>query len=289
MARKRRKKKNMFVWFIASIFDALLWLVKIIALGLFYAAKYVIKAFVWLFNKLFSGFKSETKTKTKKVKETGLKVPAVFSALNIAANIKGNFKEFEKRLLNQSLIMTVVGRRGSGKSALGFRLLENIHSKTKRPCFALGVKQAILPNWIDSISSIDEAADSGVILVDEGAVTFSSRKSMSKQNKELSDLLAIARHKDLTLILVTQNTGMIDKTVLNLTDVIMVKEGSLLQQKMERNVMKDLYQTATKKFNQTPVSQRNAHFYLFDSTTEAFCNTVLPSFWSDKVSKSRGK
>ncbi len=166
-------------------------------------------------------------------------------------------------------------------------MLENIHSKTKRPCFALGVKQNILPNWINTINSIEEAKDSGVILVDEGAVAFSSRKSMSKQNKELADLLAIARHKDLTLILVTQNTGMIDKTVLNLTDVIMVKEGSLLQQKMERSVMKNLYETATKKFNKIPVSQRNAHFYLFDSTTEAFCNTVLPSFWSDKVSKSR--
>ena len=65
---------------------------------------------------------------------------------------------------------------------------------------------------------------------------------MSKQNKELADLLAIARHKDLTLILVTQNTGMIDKNVLNLTDAVLVKEGSLLQQKMERSVMKEFYE-----------------------------------------------
>ena len=73
---------------------------------------------------------------------------------------------------------------------------------------------------------MEDAKNGGVVLVDEGAVEFSSRKSMSKANKELGSLLAIARHKDLSLILVTQNTGMLDKNVMNLCDSIILKEGS---------------------------------------------------------------
>jgi len=294
MAKKKSVKKrhpitNAIVWIIKNIFIAVFWLIKLVILGVFYAIKYLIAFFVWF----FEGFRSEKKEQShKEAKEKFSKFilgKAHYSPLETEKVFKGSFIEFENRIFNQSLIITIVGRRGSGKSALGFRLLENIHAKAKRPCFALGVKQSVLPSWIKSINSIEEAEDSGVILVDEGAVAFGSRKSMTKVNKQLSDLLATARHKDLTLILITQNTGMIDKSVLNLTDIIIVKEGSLLQQKMERNVMKNLYETAMKRFSKIPAGKRNAFFYVFDSLFEAMCKSDLPSFWSEKISKSRKK
>ena len=127
----------------------------------------------------------------------------------------------------------------------------------------------------------------GVVLVDEGAVDFGSRSSMSKKNKDLSELLAIARHKDMTLIFITQNTGMMDKNILNLCDAIVLKEGSLLQEKMERSAMKDLYVTANKALAKIPSKERKAHCYVFDADFEGLIETSLPSFWSSKVSKSR--
>ncbi len=110
---------------------------------------------------------------------------------------------------------------------------------------------------------------------------------MSKKNKQLGQLLAVARHKDLTLVLITQNTGMIDKNVLNLCDTILLKEGSLLQEKMERSVMKDIYQAANKALAQIPSEERQSHVYVFDNDFEGVCKITLPSFWSSNVSKNQ--
>ncbi|RJQ21821.1 hypothetical protein C4580_01510 [Candidatus Woesearchaeota archaeon] len=223
----------------------------------------------------------------QKIRSEQPKTPATYALPAVASTVKGDFTTFENRLLKESLIVAIAGRRGSGKSVLGFRLMENVHDKTKRPCFVLGVKQGMLPAWIQSIERLEDVKNGGVVLVDEGAVSFGSRNSMAKENRDLAGLLAIARHKDLTLLFITQNTGMIDKNVLNLCDVVVLKEGSLLQEKMERSVMKDLYQTANKAISQVDSSQRKAHCYVFDAEYEGLLAVPLPSFWSSKVSKNQ--
>jgi hypothetical protein len=221
------------------------------------------------------------------VKKEQPKGDAQFNDFEVAETTKGDFDTFQNRLFNESLILAIAGRRGSGKSVLGFRLMENINAKTNRACFALGVKQSVIPEWIVSITDIHEVKNGGIVLVDEGAISFGSRKSMTKENKGLADLLAIARHKDLTLIFITQNTGMIDKNVLNLCDTLFFKEGSLLQEKMERSVMKDLYATANKYLNKVPSAERKPYVYVVDAEFEGMIKTALPSFWSSKVSKNQ--
>jgi len=221
------------------------------------------------------------------VKKEQPKGDAKFEEFEVEDTTKGDFDTFQNRLFNESLILAIAGRRGSGKSVLGFRLMENINAKTNRACFALGVKQSVIPEWIKSITDINEVKNGGIVLVDEGAISFGSRKSMTKENKGLADLLAIARHKDLTLIFITQNTGMIDKNVLNLCDTLFFKEGSLLQEKMERSVMKDLYATANKHLNKIPSAERKPFVYVVDAEFEGLIKTALPSFWSSKVSKNQ--
>jgi len=216
-----------------------------------------------------------------------LAVPAQFSEVKVKDVVTGNFDNFSSRLMKDSLIVAVCGRRGSGKSTLGFRLLENIHAQTKRPCFVLGVQQDVLPAWIDSVEDLNDVKNSGVVLVDEGALSFSSRNAMSKKNKQLGELLAIARHKDLTLVLVTQNTGMLDKNVMNLCDTILLKEGSLLQAEMERPVMKKLYEKVAQHFGKLSPHERRSHAYVFDADFEGLISVQLPSFWNERISKNQ--
>lgn len=248
------------------------WSVKSVSKGIFYGT-------VWL--------ALRTWKKRKDLKNEIRKVKAVSTAFVLKERVSGNLDQLSQKLMSESLIIAVCGRRGCGKSALGFRLLENIHALARRPCFALDIRQEVLPDWITEVSDINDVKNSGVLLIDEGAVSFSARKSMTKKNKELGDLLAIARHKDLTLILVTQNTGMLDKNVLNLCDVLFLKEGSLLQKEMERPLMKKLYAKAAQRFKSLTRLEKKSHAYVIDTDFEGLIAAELPSFWSTKISKNQ--
>lgn len=212
--------------------------------------------------------------------------PSSFQEFEIKKKVAGNYEMFSKKLFEDSKIILIFGKRGSGKSALGLRTMENIQAKTKRKCYTLGIAERFLPSWIESVSTIDEAEEESIILVDEGAVSFSSRESMRKINKELSKIMAIARHKNLTIIMITQNTGMIDKNVLKLADSLLIKEGSLLQQEMERSEIKKLYEKA-KEFIDKEESDKIKYFYLIDSDFEGLLTYTIPSFWSNQLSKNK--
>ena len=164
--------------------------------------------------------------------------------------------------------------------------MENIKAKTNRNCYTLGINEKLLPNWIETISNVEEASQNSIIVVDEGAVSFSSRSSMTEANRELSKLMAIARHKNLTLIFITQNTGMIDKNVLKLADSLMIKEGSLLQLEMERLEIKKFYMKA-KEYIEKAKDDKIKYFYLIDSDFEGLLKHSLPSFWSNELSKNK--
>ncbi len=240
----------------------------------------------------YSYVKSKEKTKQAAVQRKLNKSPVYtaqpkFEEFEIKKEISGDYSFTEKRLFKDSLIVLIFGKRGSGKSALGFRLLENIHSKTGRKCYALGIQQEKMPEWIKSIDDVEKVPNGGVILIDEGAISFGSRNSMSSKNKELSQLLAIARHKNLTLLFVTQNTGLIDKNILALTDTLLIKEGSLLQIEMERKEIRKFYDKAN-DYLKFVNDNKKKYFYLIDSDFEGVLTHDLPSFWTTGLSKNQG-
>jgi hypothetical protein len=293
-----KKKKTKLTWFFLIIGKAILDLFKYIFLGIFYFFRAIWQILMFPFERKQKDEEEKDLEETEKNKKSKLNLDFLkpnkkpkkeICNIHHKKTVKGYFTDFRKRLDTDSLIISIVGRRGSGKSALGFSLLENISAKTKRRAFVMGVDQKLIPKWIDSVEDIEEVDNGGLLLIDEGAISFSSRESMSKKNRQLGKLLAIARHKDLTLIFITQNTGMMDKNVLNLTDTLIFKEGSLLQEKMERRAMKDFYEKSSKELNKIPKDKRKAYSYVFDDEFEGLIKTDLPSFWSSKVSKSHKK
>jgi hypothetical protein len=291
------KRRNIIARILIGIFRLIGWIFK----GLWYVVRGIGQAIWWLLSAMGRGIASLFGRKSAGTKrsvqeaaqeahhaEAGhVRHQAEFMPLVATTSVSGDFAAFEERLRKASMIILIAGKRGSGKSALGFRLLENVHAQGKRPAAALGVRAAVLPKWITAIDDVDTVENGSVVLVDEGAVAFSSRESMTGKNKELGKLLAVARHKDLTLILVTQNTGMIDKNVLNLCDTVILKEGSLLQTQMERDAMKEMYKKAADALKKLPAAERQKHAYIIDSDYEGLVSAPLPSFWSEKVSKSR--
>lgn len=210
----------------------------------------------------------------------------LYKPFEIAHTDKGHHGLFLDRMYEQSTIVLVVGRRGSGKTALGMRVLEAFDYKSERSCYAIGYDSAKLPLWIRKADSALDIPSNSVALVDEGAVIYSSRDSHKAANKAISKLMAVARHKNLSLILITQNSAMIDVNVLRLADTLIIKKPSLMQTNFERREMKKLFDKALPHFKGLKGIDNKKGFYVIDDEFEGFMKAGLPDFWNDKISKS---
>lgn len=123
-------------------------------------------------------------------------------------------------------------------------------------------------------------------MVDEGAILFSARDSQSEANKGVGKLMAVARHKNLSLFLITQNTAMIDVNVLRLADTLIVKQPSLMQMKFERKQLRDLYVKAVPEFETFQGIAKKQNFYVIDDEYQGFMSAGLPEFWTEKIIRS---
>jgi len=107
---------------------------------------------------------------------------------------------------------------------------------------------------------------------------------MKKSNKDLAELLAIARHKNLSLIFITQNSAMLDLNVLRLCDILLFKEPSLLQTRFERKALQDMFGKVGDSFSK--IEEKKAHSYIISDDFEGLIKSGLPEFWNESISKS---
>ncbi len=208
----------------------------------------------------------------------------IFKDIELLETRKGDYQKFRDKLLRSSLIMLIIGKRGSGKTSLGMKLLEFFNHYSDRKCYIMGYSKTKLPKWMKKIDNVEDAPEGSVLLIDEGAVGYFSRDSMKKANKILSKIMVIARHRGLTLIIATQNSAMIDLNVLRLADSLLFKEPSLLQSRFERKALKDMFEKITPLFKDMVDAEKN--LYVWDDDFEGLLSYDLPPFWSEEISKS---
>jgi hypothetical protein len=164
------------------------------------------------------------------------------------------------------------------------KLLENFHSKSRKNVYAMGFRKEDLPSWINVVENVNQIENDSVVLIDEGGIAFSSRKSMSDANQLLSELLMIARHKNLTILFITQNSSNIEVNVLRQADFLLMKPSSLLQKDFERKKIKDIYEKIAQDFDN--MKEYPGLTYVHSDKFQGFISNELPSFWNVKVSKS---
>jgi|SRR3989344_3345123 len=226
--------------------------------------------------------KKEIKNKIEKQRGTK---KAVYQSFKILETQNGDYKDYEKYLLgNQSKIGIILGARGTGKTAIGIKILENIYTKSKKKLYAIGFKSEDMPIWIEVIESIDQIKNNSTILIDEGGVLFSSRNAMTKPNKLLSQLILIARHKNLDILFISQNSSNLDVNILRQADHLILKPTSLLQEDFERKKIKEIYQSQEQKFKK--YENTKGLTYIYCEEFRGFISNSLPSFWSTNISKS---
>ncbi len=231
------------------------------------------------------GKKIKQKNIEGKIKKTREEMEAKYGSIKVIESIEGNYQLWEKELLKlESKIGIILGARGSGKTAVGVKLLENIYARQKTKCYAMGFNESEMPSWIEVIEDISQIKNNSNILIDEGGILFSSRKSMSKPNQLLSELILISRHKNLNILFISQNSSNLDVNILRQADFLILKPTSLLQKDFERKKIKDVYEKVEKKFNKYKKEQGLA--YVYSKEFQGFISNPLPSFWSAKISKS---
>jgi len=268
--KKRTKKK---IWNVVKI--SLIFIVKIP----YYIVKYLFLGIKFLFKK------TSDKIEEQKVEKSLKNISSKYDELKVVDTIKGDYETWKKKLLtSESQIGIILGSRGSGKTAVGVRLLENIYSKNHSKCFAMGFKKEEMPSWIKVVEDTSQIENNSYVLIDEGGILFSSRSSMSKMNKLLSSLILISRHKNINIIFISQNSSNLEVNVLRQADFLILKPSSLLQKDFERKIVQKIYLEKEKDFKKYKNEKGISYIH-----SEEFCGFVknsLPSFWKETISKS---
>jgi hypothetical protein len=276
--------------FSAIVGRAIFYVLRAVLLLLFKLLKWAARALLGV----LAGFGSAAGKEVFKAARTATNKAAVAAApkpqaqaLADVSAFEGSVSGFEDWLYaSKSTVGIILGSRGSGKTGLGLRLVENWASRGRK-AFAMGFAGAGLPAWIGAVVNAEAVPNNAVLLVDEGGIFFSSRESMSDANRLLSKLLFIARHKDISVLFISQNSANLEVNTIRQADYLLLKKPSLLQKDFERDKIKDIYADVAADFKKFGADK--GLVYIYSDQFRGFASNSLPSFWSERTSKAFGK
>jgi len=270
-SKKQKARRNGFFSLLIYIFKTIRFILKIP----FYIANWIYKAVKF----------GKRKIEEKKIDDKRKSIRAEFDDFVVVKKIAGDYERWKKiAFKSESKIGIIIGARGSGKTAFGLKFLENAYAQTSKKCYAIGFHKEEFPTWINVVDSINEITNDSFVLIDEGGILFSSRRSMSQANKLLSELILIARHKNLNILFISQNSSNLEVNVLRQADFLVLKPSSLLQREFERKIVEKLYEKTQKQFDE--FKDKTGISYIYSSDFEGFVTNDLPSFWKKSISKS---
>lgn len=190
------------------------------------------------------------------------------------------------RVITHPSVVLILGKRGSGKSALAYRLLELFRYRA-RP-YVVGTPNGarnLLPTWIGLAPSLEAVPEKSIALIDEAYLSHHARESQAKKSLTMSRLLNLSRQREQTLIFVTQEARQVDRNIASSANVIVFKEPGPLQFEFERPELRRIAHQARDGF-ETITEARAGWSYTHspDSDFAGMIENELPSFWSAKVS-----
>lgn len=198
------------------------------------------------------------------------------------------------KMLPQNGLCVIAGGLGSGKTCLGYGILEVMHYfNPEKPVIAYGFpkeKSDILPDWVQ-VSNTQEFPDESIVVADEAHIAFHSRESMNKKSRQLDKFLALLRQKNIFGIFISQTFRRLDIGVLTTAQLVLIKKVPLLQVQLDRSQMKKKLETVAEGFKKArkrgydPVKCVYFISNYHDSEGLLYNSNFEPTFWTDDISR----
>jgi len=207
---------------------------------------------------------------------------------------KGNQSLGWDQIVKPPLVACILGKVGTGKSALAYWLAERASKKHNLLPVVVNLprdKKKLLPeNW--ATASLEEAKDieDSVLIVDEGTTL------MPAGSKKLADMvkgfLALRRQKGQLVILIFHASSDVDARILRGVDTILLKKPSKRQVAYgaKDNWMVQILSEARKQFNNLTETGEDERKYTYVDSEEpefqGLLQSGLCSFWTEELSKA---
>jgi len=179
-------------------------------------------------------------------------------------------------------IWIIMGRKHGGKSATAYLMLL-MAKKAGRPVCVAGPFLRV-PKWCKLINNPADAPANSVTYINEAAMQFSARSSMSGTQRDALANLPAIRHSDRVFIFDTQHSKLLDINPYRVADAWIFKPEPLYAGE-ERHLAATLEIIRPKSFKETLVYRRE-WFTLITKTPLPSKYSGNPDDWSDDISKS---
>ena len=202
--------------------------------------------------------------------------------------IEGSYNKWWGEFQKEPKLVTVLGKRRSGKDLLLHSLASNLAYNSGKLVYVLGNNSPDLPNYIVSVDSFDEVPNDSIVVIGEGGIENNSRSSMSKKNVGVSKLLSVISHKGIWIFYASQTGRKLDVNIITESDCILLLEPSLMMTEMERPVIKKLYKKYLPKILEWKDNIKGQKGVCAIHTQEfkGIIRAKMPKWWSSEISTS---
>ncbi len=213
--------------------------------------------------------------------QTPLTTPPVLSTIDLPVD-----HDLTEIIPHPSVVL-ILGKRGSGKSALAYRVLELLRYKAIP--YVIGFPKEgkkLLPDWIGIAQDLEEVPHDSVVLIDEAYISYHARGSANASSKAMSQLINLSRQRNQTLVFVSQEARQIDKNIASSASIIVFKEPAMLQLEFDRAELNKLARQAKAQFDNISGDKRKwSYIYSPDADFLGLQQCLLPSFWKPSLSR----
>jgi hypothetical protein len=184
-------------------------------------------------------------------------------------------------------VILILGRRGSGKTALAAKIGEYMMATYKMLVYWIGLPEparSLLPHWIKMVDSPDQCPVGCLIIIDEAGLHFLSLAFATDQNRLLRALLMVCRQRHSSLVVAVQSSRDLEYSVVRQADSIIFREPGMHQPDSERPDIRSMAKKAAAVFKEIPQDEKRESAYVFDDDFTGIIKCTLPSFWSEDLS-----